>query len=213
MSIKGVGTANAMAEARLSPQELAEFCTENAHHYQSAAACLKQKQSEFGTKIFRASADCTAGRITTTGDMAYTLDGLWDASDIGSGRTRWKDADRQSGRPRSDQQRSAHLAAVGDAVPGPRSLRRSSRVRRAGRLHRTAAQRRAVRRVPARRACAEVASFAAAITDFRASQYDQNTKAVSATVRFVNKTNRPLILGYVRGGNRRHQRSRQPLHD
>ena len=51
---------------------------------------------------------------------------------------------------------------------------------------------------PPGRACDEVLSFAAAITDFRASQYDQTTKAVSATVRFVNKTNRPLLLGYVR---------------
>jgi hypothetical protein len=39
------------------------------------------------------------------------------------------------------------------------------------------------------------------ITDFKASQYDQSTKAVSATVRFVNKTNRPLILGYVRNAS------------
>lgn len=54
---------------------------------------------------------------------------------------------------------------------------------------------------PPGRACSEVPSFAAAITDFRASQYDQATKAVSATVRFVNKTNRPLILGYVRNAS------------
>lgn len=54
---------------------------------------------------------------------------------------------------------------------------------------------------PPGRACDEVPSFAAVITDFRASQYDQATKAVSATVRFVNKTNRPLILGYVRNAS------------
>src|SRR5262245_49205684 len=54
---------------------------------------------------------------------------------------------------------------------------------------------------PPGRACDEVPSFAAAITDLRASQYDQATRAVSATVRFVNKTNRPLILGYVRAAS------------
>jgi hypothetical protein len=46
--------------------------------------------------------------------------------------------------------------------------------------------------------CDDVGSFAARVTDFRTSQSDQNTKVVSATVRFVNKTTRPLILGYVR---------------
>jgi hypothetical protein len=54
---------------------------------------------------------------------------------------------------------------------------------------------------PPGRLCDEVPSFAAAVTDFRASQYDQTTRAVSATVRFVNKTNRPLILGYVRNAS------------
>jgi hypothetical protein len=46
--------------------------------------------------------------------------------------------------------------------------------------------------------CDDVGGFAARVTDFRTSQYDQSTKIVSATIRFVNKTTRPLILGYVR---------------
>jgi hypothetical protein len=196
VSIRGVGTANAMAEARLSPQELAAFCKENAHLYQSAAACLKQKQSEYGTKIFRASADCTAGRITTTGDMAYTLDGLWDASDIGSGRTRWRDAEgKVVGRDLINN--GLHISQQWETLcPGPVTPALIARAR-GGPAAPPAAQR-PPSVCPPQRACAEVASFAAAITDFRASQYDQNTKAVSATVRFVNKTNRPLILGYVR---------------
>lgn len=49
-----------------------------------------------------------------------------------------------------------------------------------------------------RRFCDEVAAFTATITDFRSSQYDRNTKAVSATIRFQNKTHRPLTLGYIR---------------
>jgi hypothetical protein len=54
---------------------------------------------------------------------------------------------------------------------------------------------------PPGRLCNEVSTFAAAITDLKASQYDQSTRAVSATVRFVNKTTRPLILGYVRNAS------------
>lgn len=46
--------------------------------------------------------------------------------------------------------------------------------------------------------CAEVASFTATITDFRTST-NGRTKVLTATVRFQNRLNRPLILGYVDG--------------
>ncbi len=47
-------------------------------------------------------------------------------------------------------------------------------------------------------ACSEVTTFSATVTDFRTSAVSYY-KVVSATVRFKNKTNRPLILGYVGG--------------
>lgn len=47
--------------------------------------------------------------------------------------------------------------------------------------------------------CAEVQSFTANVNDFRMSQGDRNTHLMTITVRFQNKTTRPLILGYVRG--------------
>ncbi|MBE7543791.1 MAG: hypothetical protein KJZ84_02950 [Bryobacteraceae bacterium] len=46
--------------------------------------------------------------------------------------------------------------------------------------------------------CAEVASFTAAITDFRTSTVGRN-RIITTTVRFQNRLNRPLILGYVDG--------------
>lgn len=47
-------------------------------------------------------------------------------------------------------------------------------------------------------ACSEVSTFVATVTDFRTSKVSYYT-IVSATVRFKNKTTRPLILGYVGG--------------
>ena len=44
--------------------------------------------------------------------------------------------------------------------------------------------------------CAEVATFVASVTDFRQSM-SGSTHVVTATVRFRNKTSKPLILGYV----------------
>ncbi len=46
--------------------------------------------------------------------------------------------------------------------------------------------------------CAEVTPFAATITDFRTSIAGSN-RIVSMTVRFQNKSARPLILGYLQG--------------
>jgi hypothetical protein len=44
--------------------------------------------------------------------------------------------------------------------------------------------------------CEEVSSFAATVTDFRTS-VSGRYRIVSTTIRFQNKLNRPLILGYV----------------
>ncbi len=46
--------------------------------------------------------------------------------------------------------------------------------------------------------CTEVASFTATVTDFRTSN-NGRTKIITATVRFQNRLNRPLVLGYVDG--------------
>ncbi|HWK75455.1 MAG TPA: hypothetical protein VNQ81_14345 [Povalibacter sp.] len=46
--------------------------------------------------------------------------------------------------------------------------------------------------------CSEVATFAASITDFRTSAAG-SSRLATATVRIRNKTDRPLVLGYVQG--------------
>src|SRR5262245_4162768 len=47
--------------------------------------------------------------------------------------------------------------------------------------------------------CYEAQTFLAAITDFRAIVQGTNNKTLTARISFRNKTNRPLILGYVQG--------------
>jgi len=51
---------------------------------------------------------------------------------------------------------------------------------------------------PGDRGCAEVTTFTATVTDFRQS-VSGNNRLVSATLRFQNRTARPLVLGYVSG--------------
>jgi hypothetical protein len=52
----------------------------------------RELATDAAKKTYRASADCTAGRITAVDGQTYTLAGIWDNSDIGAGRTRWRDA-------------------------------------------------------------------------------------------------------------------------
>jgi hypothetical protein len=42
-----------------------------------------------------------------------------------------------------------------------------------------------------------VTAFDAVVTDFRTSVIDRGTRVITATVRFTNRTDRPLVLGYV----------------
>jgi hypothetical protein len=46
-------------------------------------------------------------------------------------------------------------------------------------------------------ACARVTTFDAAVTDFRVSPAEYGGRLITATVQFTNRTDRPLILGYV----------------
>jgi len=206
-SLKGAGTANASAEARMMPKDLNAYCSDHEQYYTSAAACLKQKNTQYANTIFRASADCTAGKITTTEDQAYALDGLWAANDIGAGRTRWRDSEGKvvptnladNGLYISDQWETLCPAPVTPALiarakGAPAAAAQNAR----GAAPAPAAARPPSLCAPNQPGCDDVGGFAARVTDFRTSQYNQNTKVVSATIRFVNKTTRPLILGYVR---------------
>lgn len=86
----GVGTTNAVAEARITRDAARGHC-ENWEPG-NAAACIERELAGEQGKVYRATADCKAGRITAVDGESYTLAGVWDNSDIGGGRTKWRDA-------------------------------------------------------------------------------------------------------------------------
>lgn len=88
-SKSGIGTANATAEAKVTREEIAGWC---ANWSPGDADCAKREwASAEAQKTYRATADCTRGRITAVDGNAYTLAGTWDNSDIGGGRSKWRD--------------------------------------------------------------------------------------------------------------------------
>lgn len=89
-SKSGIGTANAVAEARATREAIAGWC---ANWSPGDRDCVRTElASPDAKRIYRASADCTRGRIKPIDGQTYTLAGRWDNSDIGGGRTRWRDA-------------------------------------------------------------------------------------------------------------------------
>jgi hypothetical protein len=90
-SKSGIGTANAMAEGRITRTEAANWCT-NWAPGQSQAACVgEQMSSEEAKRSYRATADCPAGRLVAADGKSYTLAGVW-VGDIGAGRAKFRDA-------------------------------------------------------------------------------------------------------------------------
>ncbi len=89
-SLTGPDTANAVAQARMTRGEIEGWC---ANWQPGDTSCVKQGLLEHDLKkVYRASADCTAGRITAVDGNSYQLAGVWDNSDIGGGRSKWRDA-------------------------------------------------------------------------------------------------------------------------
>lgn len=85
----GTGTANATAEAKVTRAEIEGWC---ANWTPGDKGCVQREMSsEAARKVYRASADCTRGRITAVDGETYSFAGTWDNSDIGGGRTRWRD--------------------------------------------------------------------------------------------------------------------------
>lgn len=90
ISKSGIGSASATAEARVTRQEIEGWC---ANWSPGDRECVRRELASPEAKAtYRASADCTRGRITAVDGKTYSLAGRWDNSDIGGGRTRWRDA-------------------------------------------------------------------------------------------------------------------------
>jgi hypothetical protein len=93
-SKSGIGTSNAVAEARVTRQDAKDGCENQNPPEPNLAACVKENLAAEAGHTYRATADCHAGRITLTDGNAYTFDGLWMSGD-GAGRTKWRDASGQ----------------------------------------------------------------------------------------------------------------------
>lgn len=90
----GIGTANATAEAKVHPDDAAKWCAT----YKPKDKLCVQEQVRSGwvgfRGLYRANADCVAGRMTPIDGNTYTYIGVWDEGP-GKGRPKFTTTNRQ----------------------------------------------------------------------------------------------------------------------
>jgi hypothetical protein len=91
-SKSGIGTANAVAMAKVTRRDAEEFCAQWTPDEPVAQCVRQQMDAPEAKETYRATADCTAGRITAIDGKSYRQDGAWGGGDIGAGRARFRDA-------------------------------------------------------------------------------------------------------------------------
>ncbi|MBM3811976.1 MAG: hypothetical protein FJW20_10125 [Acidimicrobiia bacterium] len=196
----GTGTANSVAEARMTPSAIRSECEELGNTGAALANCIREQTAT--NKIYRAQADCFAGTLSPIDGKQYRFAGIWSNDDIGGGRTKWLDLSTGKVVGRDNASDGLSLSQQWEVLcPGPLKISQRPAASQA-----PSAQ--AAARPPAppppppvcngAPGCTEVNSFASTITDFRTSTTG-GYRLVTATIRFQNKLARPLILGYLSG--------------
>ena len=87
----GNGTANAVVEAKVSRKDAAMWCGSWQPEVNTEKCVRERLATNEGKDTYRATADCTKGRITAVDGNTYTFAGTW-TSDVGRGRSRWRDS-------------------------------------------------------------------------------------------------------------------------
>lgn len=90
-SKSSIGTANAAALARITRQDAQGWC-ENWEPGRVTDCVREQMDTPEARREYRATADCTAGRITPVDGKTYRLNGVWPRGSMGEGRSRWRNA-------------------------------------------------------------------------------------------------------------------------
>lgn len=90
----GIGTANATVEAKVTPEDAAKWCASYKPRYK---LCQQEevRNGWIGFKnLYRASADCVAGRMTAIDGNQYTYVGVWEDGP-GKGRPKFTTTNRR----------------------------------------------------------------------------------------------------------------------
>jgi len=90
-SKSGFGTTNAVAQGKVTLKDAQMWC---GSWDPDNKACPKEQLANEKGQVYKISANCPAGKLTSTDGATYTRTReVWDASDIGAGRPKFRGAD------------------------------------------------------------------------------------------------------------------------
>lgn len=114
-STSGVGTANAVASAKVTPEDATAWCAQfNAGYKGCVEDQLAQGGTAGGAKFrandFKATANCTTGKMTAVDGRAYTYVGTWPSDGAGAGRPKFAGSTGEVGGRVFEQQGGPQVA-------------------------------------------------------------------------------------------------------
>ena len=176
-SKSGVGTTNAVATGKVTLKDAEMWC---GSWEPDNKACPKEQLASEKGQSYKISANCPAGKFTSSDGTVYThTKEVWDASDIGKGRPKFRGADGKIV-GRDNASGGLDLAANWDILCGAPQAAQADAC--AGKQH-----------------CDSNKLFSAEVIGLTGSIMGGRHHYVKMNVRFHNLTDHPIILAYVTG--------------
>ncbi|HEY7405749.1 MAG TPA: hypothetical protein VIB39_19645 [Candidatus Angelobacter sp.] len=177
-SKSGTGTTNAVAVGKVTLKDAQMWCGSWEPDNQS---CPKEQLANEKGQIYKISANCPAGKFTSPDDVVYThTNEVWDASDIGQGRPKFRGADGAIV-GRDDASGGLDLAANWELLCGAAAA--------------------AVDACAGKQHCDSNKLFSAEVIGLSGTIVGGRHHYVKMNIRFHNLSDHPIILAYVTGSS------------
>jgi hypothetical protein len=178
-SKSGAGTTNAVAQGKVTLKDAQMWC---GSWEPDSKACPKEQLASEKGQVYKISANCPAGKFTSQDGTVYThTREVWDASDIGSGKPKFRDAKGQIV-GRDNASGGLDLAANWELLcPGPAGAPADAC---AGKPH-----------------CDSTKLFSAEVVQLTGSVIGGRHHLLRMNIRFHNLTDHPVTLAYITGSS------------
>jgi hypothetical protein len=179
-SRSGTGTTNATASGKVTLKDAQMWC--GSWEPDNNRCPAEQLAGEKG-QLYRISANCPAGKLTSTDGAVYSrTNERWDSSDVGAGEPKFRGPDGKIV-GRDNASGGLDVAANWELLCGkPAAVGAAAKDGCAGKQH-----------------CDSNKAFSAEIIGLTGSIAGGRHHLVKMNIRFTNLTDRPIILAYVTG--------------
>ena len=176
----GVGTTNATASGKVTLKDAEMWCGSWDPDNKS---CAKEQLANEKGQTYKISANCPAGKLTSSDNTVYTrTNEVWDSSDIGAGKPKFRGTDGKIV-GRDNASGGLDIAANWELLCGKRGGAVAADAC-AGKKH-----------------CDSNQLFSAEVIGLTGSIVGGRHHLVKMNVRFHNHSDHPIILAYVTGSS------------